>query len=172
MLLTVEVDISDDKLLVPSMSHIKQWIVCALQSQTRNLAAKESAEISIKVVNDAEMTQLNQDYRDKVGPTNVLSFPSDLPEVVTVPLLGDIVISADTVEREALAQAKPVEAHWAHLFVHGTLHLLGYDHIDDKEAEEMEHLESRILQSLGYLDPYILSTAQQPPPLQPPSSSK
>jgi probable rRNA maturation factor len=105
-------------------------------------------------VDVAEMSTLNRDYRNKTGPTNVLSFRSDLPPGLDLPLLGDIVICAPVVATEAAQQGKPRQAHWAHLTVHGTLHLLGYDHLEDLEAEEMEALETRILASLNYPCPY------------------
>ena len=88
-------------------------------------------------------------------PTNVLSFPFEAPPGIELPLLGDLIICRQVVEQEAEEQGKTVEAHWAHMVVHGTLHLLGYDHIEDEEAEEMEALEAEIMLALGYPDPYI-----------------
>ena len=98
--------------------------------------------------------ELNRMYRQKEGPTNVLSFSCDVPEGVPCQILGDLVICAPVVEREALEQNKSLEAHWAHLVVHGILHLLGFDHMEDTAAEEMEALEIKILQDLGYTNPY------------------
>ncbi len=112
-------------------------------------------EISLRVVDEAEMARLNEQYREKVGPTNVLSFPADLPDVVNVPYLGDIVICAPIVAKEATNQGKSLDSHWAHLIVHGILHLKGYDHIDDVDAETMESLEIEIMQKLGFANPYV-----------------
>ncbi|WP_288791436.1 rRNA maturation RNase YbeY, partial [uncultured Enterobacter sp.] len=98
---------------------------------------------------------LNLTYRGKDKPTNVLSFPFEAPPGIEMPLLGDLIICRQVVEQEAKEQQKPLEAHWAHMVVHGSLHLLGYDHIEDDEAEEMESLETEIMLALGYEDPYI-----------------
>lgn len=113
-----------------------------------------SAEISLRIVDEAESQALNSQYRGKDKPTNVLSFPADIPPELGLPLLGDLVICAQVVAREAEQQHKALSAHWAHMVVHGTLHLLGYDHIEDDEAEIMENLETRILAQLGIADPY------------------
>lgn len=127
---------------------------------TRWLAAvlplfREESELTIRLVDEAESQQLNMTYRGKDKPTNVLSFPFEAPPEIELPLLGDLVICRQVVEREAQEQQKPLQAHWAHMVVHGCLHLLGYDHILDEEAEEMESLETEIMQNLGFADPYI-----------------
>jgi probable rRNA maturation factor len=101
------------------------------------------------------MANLNHTYRAKAGPTNVLSFPADIPDSVDCDLLGDIVICAPVVVREAEEQHKIGAHHWAHLTVHGVLHLLGFDHTDDHEAEQMEQLEITILKALGLPNPYV-----------------
>lgn len=106
-------------------------------------------------MDEAESRDLNNTYRGKDKPTNVLSFPFEAPPEVELPLLGDLIICRQVVEREAAEQEKTVEEHWAHMVVHGSLHLLGYDHIEDSEAEEMEALETEIMQSMGYADPYL-----------------
>lgn len=111
-------------------------------------------EVCIRVVDVAESAELNQTYRHKPGPTNVLSFPCEVPPGVPNPLLGDLVICAPVVEREAREQGKTAEAHWAHLVVHGLLHLRGYDHGEEEDAERMESLEVDILSRLGYPNPY------------------
>ncbi|WP_231760001.1 rRNA maturation RNase YbeY [Microbulbifer elongatus] len=113
------------------------------------------AEIALRIVDEDESQALNHQYRGKDKPTNVLSFPADIPPELGLPLLGDLVICAPVVAREAEQQHKALSAHWAHMVVHGTLHLLGYDHIEDDEAEIMENLETRILGSLGIKDPYL-----------------
>jgi probable rRNA maturation factor len=115
---------------------------------------RNEAELTLRITDSAEVQQLNKTYRDKDQSTNVLSFPADLPPELNIPLLGDIIISAEVVEQEALEQGKSSEAHWAHMVIHGTLHLLGYDHIDDNDAEAMESLETQLLSQLGYANPY------------------
>ncbi|WP_410016086.1 rRNA maturation RNase YbeY [Sodalis sp. C49] len=116
---------------------------------------QDEAEVTIRLVDDAESHELNLTYRGMDKPTNVLSFPFEAPPQVELPLLGDLIICRQVVEREAGEQDVPLEAHWAHMVVHGCLHLLGYDHIQDEEAEEMEALEADIMQALGYPDPYL-----------------
>ena len=112
-------------------------------------------KMTVRIVDEAESHDLNLTYRGKDRPTNVLSFPFECPDEVELPLLGDLVICRQVVEREAIEQEKPLMAHWAHMIVHGSLHLLGYDHIEDDEAEEMESLETEIMQGLGFADPYL-----------------
>ena len=119
-------------------------------AQRRKLAT----ELSIRIVDIAEGRALNRDYRGKDYATNVLSFPAELPPGVSLPLIGDLAICAPVVAREAAEQGKDPRDHWAHMTVHGVLHLLGYDHIQDNEAEAMEALETRILAGLGIADPY------------------
>lgn len=113
------------------------------------------AELTIRIVDVEESHQLNHEYRGKDKPTNVLSFPFEAPPGMEINLLGDLIICRQVVEREALEQNKPLMAHWAHMVVHGSLHLLGYDHIEDDEAEEMESLETEIMQEMGFEDPYL-----------------
>jgi probable rRNA maturation factor len=112
------------------------------------------AELTVRLVDEAESQELNSRYRGKDAPTNVLSFPAELPPGTGIPLLGDIVICAPLVQIEAMAQNKPVRAHWAHLVIHGVLHLIGHDHQGEQEAEAMEALEVDLLFSLGYDNPY------------------
>ena len=133
----------------PSDEDFRQWCELALRQRTAD------SEMTIRLVDEAEGRELNRTYRHKDYATNVLSFPADVPdELLDIPLLGDLVICVPVVEREALEQGKSVHAHWAHLVMHGCLHLLGYDHIDDDEAEEMEALERELLDQLGHPDPY------------------
>lgn len=141
----------------PDDDELRRWISAALAGQRET-----GTEISLRLVDEAEMSQLNQTWRGKPGPTNVLSFPADLPPGLDLPLLGDIVVCAPVVRREATEQTKPLDAHWAHMLVHGTLHLLGYDHITDQDAEVMEALESRILGTLNYPCPYRGDYAEEP----------
>ncbi len=136
---------------VPTAADFARWVAASLPAE------KQAWDLTIRLVEEEESQQLNRDYRHIDKPTNVLSFPSDVPPELNIPLLGDLVICADVVSREAAEQHKPVDAHWAHMTVHGCLHLLGYDHIDDAEATEMESLETRILNGLGFADPYAES---------------
>ena len=115
---------------------------------------RDSGEITIRIVDEMESQHLNHEYRGKDKPTNVLSFPFDAPPGVELELLGDLVICRQVVEREAKEQEKDLFAHWAHMVVHGSLHLLGYDHIQDDEAEEMEAIEISVLNALGFENPY------------------
>lgn len=114
------------------------------------------AEISLLLTNDAQVQELNKNYRGKDCPTNVLSFETgNCPKLKRMPwIAGDIITAYDTILKEAKEQQKTFEAHFAHLLVHGTLHLQGYDHLAPKDAEIMELLETKIMKSLGYEDPY------------------
>ncbi len=134
----------------PEARQLRDWIAATLAAQGH----PGDVEITVRVVDEAEMSSLNQTYRRKPGPTNVLSFPSELPPELELPLLGDIVICAPVVRREAAQQGKHETEHWAHMTVHGTLHLLGYDHVEDDDAARMEALETTILAGLGYPCPY------------------
>ena len=134
---------------LPTEEQIVQWATAAVQPEG------DEVEMTVRIVDEAESHELNLTYRGKDRPTNVLSFPFECPDEVELPLLGDLVICRQVVEREAAEQDKPLMAHWAHMVVHGSLHLLGYDHIEDDEAEEMESLETQIMQGLGFDDPYL-----------------
>ena len=134
---------------LPTEEQIVQWATAAVQPEG------DEVEMTVRIVDEAESHELNLTYRGKDRPTNVLSFPFECPDEVELPLLGDLVICRQVVEREAAEQEKPLMAHWAHMVVHGSLHLLGYDHIEDNEAEEMESLETQIMQGLGFDDPYL-----------------
>jgi probable rRNA maturation factor len=135
---------------LPSPVSFRRWVEAALHGAKR----RKPAELSIRIVDADEGRALNRDYRGKDYATNVLSFPAELPPGVALPLIGDLAICAPVVLREAAEQGKLASNHWAHLTVHGVLHLLGYDHIEDSEAEAMEALETRILVGLGIADPY------------------
>lgn len=138
--------------VVPDQAEFERWLEPVLRSNP-------GAILTIRMVDEDESAGLNLQYRQKDGPTNVLSFPADLPEEVDLPLLGDLVICAPLVQAEAAEQNKALDAHWAHLVIHGTLHLLGYDHLEEPEAEEMEALEVQLLGVLGFADPYADSHA-------------
>ena len=141
-------ELPDAEAEVPSPQDFERWVVAALAGR------REAGELTIRVVGVTEGAALNETYRHRSGPTNVLSFPFDSLSALDLPLLGDLIICAPLVMREASEQHKPAIAHWAHLTVHGSLHLLGYDHEEPREAEIMEGLEAEILVSLGYADPY------------------
>lgn len=137
---------------VPVVASFRRWAEAALAGARH----RKPAELAIHIVGTREGRVLNRQYRDKDYATNVLSFPVELPRGVTSPLLGDLVICAPVVAREAREQGKPTRDHYAHLTVHGVLHLLGHDHQNTGDAERMEALETRILASLGIADPYRL----------------
>lgn len=141
-----------DNWVYPAEKRLQRWLDKALEI----LAVDEALEVTVRLVDNDEIRELNREYRGKDAPTNVLSFPCDwdLPEEPR--LLGDIVIAVEVVNQEAKMQNKKVEAHWAHIVIHGLLHLLGYDHLEDSDAEAMEALEKRILHTLGFPDPYLL----------------
>ncbi len=165
--MTLEVDYSVSEALTeddedvpgcPRADLIASWAQHAFLSDA-------SCRVSVQVLGEREMQQLNHDWRGKDYPTNVLSFPMaidpeldaallDSPDTQVVPPLGDIALCAAVINREAHEQGKAITAHWAHMVVHGTLHLQGYDHIDDNDAAKMEALEIQILQSLGFDNPY------------------
>ena len=135
---------------IPEPALFERWVRAALQRPYTEL------EQTIRIVDEAESRRLNRDYRGRDKPTNVLSFPSELPpELLDYECLGDLVICAPVVEAEAREQGKPPQAHWAHLVVHGMLHLQGLDHETEAEAASMEALEIEILKSLGHTNPYL-----------------
>lgn len=140
---------TEDEQQLPTEAQLNAWLNAVVKR------FQDSAEVTIRIVDNAESQQLNNDYRGKDKPTNVLSFPFEVPEGIELDLLGDLIICKQVVEREAKEQQKPLTAHWAHMVIHGTLHLLGYDHIIDEEAEEMEGLETEIMLELEFEDPYI-----------------
>lgn len=133
---------------IPREEDVQHWF------NTASEAIKADAEACIRIVDSAEIQSLNKTYRQKDKATNVLSFPAEFPEEMAIPHIGDIVICADVVAQEAQLQNKPLTLHWAHMVVHGTLHLLGYDHIEDDQAQEMEAKETAIMAQLGFACPY------------------
>ena len=133
----------------PVQEQIQRWVDAALEG------FNQDTEIVVRIVDEQESAELNEQYRHKPGPTNILSFPVDVPDGIELNLLGDLVICAPVLEKEAVEQHKPLTDHWAHIIVHGVLHLLGYDHIDDDEAELMESKEITILNKLTIKNPYI-----------------
>lgn len=153
--MVVDVQFACEDAGVPEAVDIQSWVELAADESGR--MPKGAVDVAVRIVGEAEIQTLNQLYRNKDSATNVLSFPAGpvqgLP-ATEARQLGDIVICASVVRDEALRQAKPLADHWAHMLVHGALHLLGYDHGADKDAEEMERLEAAILQSRGIADPY------------------
>ena len=133
---------------LPAPVSFRKWAAAAVAGRILR------GDLAIRVVDTKEACSLNRHYRGKDYATNVLSFPADLPPEMQVPLLGDLVICAPVVAREAREQKKPLAAHYAHLTVHGALHLLGWNHEDEREAEAMELIERELLADLGYPDPY------------------
>lgn len=134
---------------LPTDEQFQRWAESALGQYNKPF------ELTIRIVDNEESQMLNHQYRGKDKPTNVLSFPFEVPDGIELSLLGDLVICVPVVASEAIEQQKSLEAHWAHMVIHGCLHLLGYDHISDDEAEEMESLEIDILSKLGFNNPYI-----------------
>lgn len=150
MTITLDLQIASEAADLPAESDIQVWLDAALASYQRDF------ELTIRIVDNSESQSLNHQYRGKDKPTNVLSFPFEVPEGIELDLLGDLVICAPVVKAEASEQEKPIIAHWAHMVVHGCLHLLGFDHITEEEALEMETLEIDILAKLGFNNPYTI----------------
>lgn len=148
MSVTVEVQFRCPRRRVPAAVSLRRWAIAALDGR------RDPAQLTVRVVGRSEGQALNRRWRGGSGPTNVLSFPAQGLEDLMPELLGDVVICAPVVVREAAEQGKPLRAHWAHMVVHGTLHLLGYDHQGKEEAAVMEGIETEILTALGYPDPY------------------
>ena len=138
---------------LPDLSCIEKWVTCALIGAGKNIT--EENELTVRIVDSKESQALNLQYRNKDKATNVLSFPFQNPPGITLPLLGDLVICKMVVENEACEQHKTIVEHWAHMVIHGTLHLLGYDHLEQSQAVEMESLETDLLIKLGFADPYL-----------------
>lgn len=148
MTIELELQIASNAQTLPHPSQFREWVSSTLDNRL------DTAELTIRIVDIEEMKELNQTYRKKSGATNVLSFPAEIDKSFDLPLLGDIVICAPIVQKEANDADIELLAHWAHMVVHGTLHLLGYDHIEKEEAEVMEAIETRILTDLGFSAPY------------------
>lgn len=162
----IDVQIACTDSAVPDAAQLTGWAIEAMQAAQARLATgpgsitiANDAELTIRVVDETESQALNNEYRGKDKPTNVLSFPFEWPEGLPAdaltPMLGDLAICAAVVQHEAQQQHKSADAHWAHMIIHGVLHLLGYDHIEDADAETMETLEIELLAGLGYANPYI-----------------
>lgn len=139
---------------LPGDDELSRWAIAAwLQGH--------ASEVTIRIVGGEESAELNRQYRHKSGPTNVLSFPFEAPAGITVALAGDLIVCAPVVAEEARDQNKTLMAHWAHMIIHGMLHLQGYDHLNDPDAEKMESLEIRLLDGLGFGNPYESEETEQ-----------
>lgn len=138
----------------PPEQDVLLWIDLVLSNQSNQDRNLLDSEVTIRVVSEQESQTLNHQYRNKDKPTNVLSFPFESPAQIQIDLLGDLVICADIVEKEAKLQNKLISHHWAHMIIHGTLHLLGFDHVEEQQAQQMEALEIALLAKLAIDDPY------------------
>tara|TARA_R110002111_G_scaffold42704_2_gene78585 strand:+ start:14154 stop:14615 length:462 start_codon:yes stop_codon:yes gene_type:complete len=151
--MTVEIQIVSTSQSLPSQEQFNQWVDLAIEP------ARQGADVVIRIVDKVESAELNQTYREKEGATNVLSFPFEMPdgipaEALTGDILGDLVICDAIVEQQAKQQEKPRMSHWAHMVIHGCLHLQGYDHVEPEQAVAMENLEIKLLNSIGIDNPY------------------
>ncbi|MCG8672918.1 MAG: rRNA maturation RNase YbeY [Pseudomonadales bacterium] len=157
--MTIELDLQiaseDDD--VPEPEQFNQWVSSALILGHYDANPELPIEITIRIVDRTESQTLNNTYRQKDKPTNVLSFPFESPDEIPLQLLGDLVICAPIVREEATEQHKSLQSHWAHMVIHGCLHLIGFDHIEESDADIMESLETRIMDGLGYADPYAMN---------------
>ena len=151
MSIKVDVQYAIDWPDLPDEGHLKLWAKAALED------LKENAELTIRIVGEDEGTQLNEQWRKSQGPTNVLSFSHEGELEIAPDLLGDIVVCAPVVSREAKEQNKNIDAHWAHMVIHGILHLNGFDHVEPEDADTMENLEIKILEELNYNNPYLIT---------------
>lgn len=146
----IDIQNASDAPLPVSEANITKYAEMALTSRCTD------GELTIRLVDTDEMVYLNETFRKKTGPTNVLSFPSSLPEgvVLDAPLLGDIIICPAVLAQECIEQNKTLEEHWALITIHGVLHLLGYDHINDEDAQVMQGIEIQLLETIGFKNPY------------------
>ncbi len=158
MPVSIEMSVSDnldaEEGDIPDAALVQQWAEKACLCDDQVIT-------SVQIVSKDEMHELNNTWRGKNRPTNVLSFPMQSPDEVDPKILGDLVLCADVINTEARQQHKPDQAHWAHMVVHGMLHLQGYDHIDEHQADEMEALEIRILDQLGFDNPYLENVLEE-----------
>ncbi len=150
--ITIELQCASQAKNIPEEQEFYRWVSAVLANR------QPQAEVVIRVVDELESAHLNKTYRNKPGATNVLSFPFEAPEQVELQLLGDLVLCAPVIENESIQQHKTMESHWAHMTVHGVLHLLGYDHLQNDQAAIMEDLETEILTAMGYRPPYADAT--------------
>ncbi|STX28781.1 metal-dependent hydrolase [Legionella beliardensis] len=146
----IDIQVACEKPLPIADEDVRKWVNLTLKEHS------EVAELTLRFVDTHEIAELNKTYRKKDKPTNVLAFPSNLPDEIKIeyPLLGDIIICPNVLEKESQEQAIALDAHWAHIVIHGVLHLLGYDHIKEKDAQKMQTMEIKLLAKLGFANPY------------------
>lgn len=146
----IDLQIAYNGELPAAEEQLKSWALAALRTK------QKPCELTLRFVSSDEIQELNKIYRQKDKPTNVLAFPSELPEIIELEyqLLGDVIICPAILRKESEEQEKPLDAHWAHIIIHGVLHLLGYDHITDADAKIMQEQEILLLAEFGYPDPY------------------
>lgn len=146
----IDIQHACDEVIPVSDAELRHWIQLTLQE------CQKQAELTLRLVDAPEITYLNFTYRKKNQTTNVLAFPANLPKEIALeyPLLGDIIVCPLVIQQESIDQSKPLVAHWAHIVIHGTLHLLGYDHINEADANIMQSLETKLLVALDFNDPY------------------
>lgn len=152
LIMTIHLDIQKvcEGAIPVSDKDLKQWVTCALATH------REHAELTLRLVDSDDMQRLNKTYRKQDKTTNVLAFPSDIPQEIFLecPLLGDVIICPTVLAHESINLETPLKAHWAHIVIHGVLHLLGYDHIQEHDAHIMQTLEIDMLATLGFDNPY------------------
>ena len=153
LILKMDLQRADRSSYTPGKHLMHRWAKATLETQDLE---EPDLELVLRVVDELESAELNDKYRGKANPTNVLSFPFSAVTPKPLPVLGDIIICGPVMEREASAENKNLEAHWAHIVIHGVLHLLGYDHKTPKQASSMERMEALILKKLKYPAPYQL----------------
>lgn len=149
----IDLQIACEQTELPTKTQFQLWVDTALAEVTSK--PEQEFELTIRLVNSEESQQLNNQYRGKDKPTNVLSFPFEVPDGIELNLLGDLIICIEVMKQEAQVQNKALFDHWAHLVIHGCLHLVGFDHISDSEANEMESIEIAILKKLRINNPYL-----------------
>jgi probable rRNA maturation factor len=149
----IDLQVACTETQLPTKAQFQLWVDTALTAVSTN--PQQNFELTIRLVNSDESQKLNNQYRGKNKPTNVLSFPFEVPEGIILNLLGDLIICIDVMKEEAQVQNKTLFDHWAHLVIHGCLHLVGFDHISDSDALEMESIEITILEKLGINNPYL-----------------
>lgn len=155
----IDVEFACDPSGLPSAAAVRQWVRAALP------ASRSEADVGVRIVDETEARLLNQQFRGKDYVPNVLSFPAELPEGMNLDVLGDIALCAPVAKVEASAQHKAVHQHFAHLLIHGTLHLLGFDHETEDDAETMEQAERELLATFGFPDPYLVTVDDCTPPV-------
>lgn len=152
----LDLQIATDQVGLPAKRQIEAWVQTAIDMTRQQDTGLGEPAVTVRLVGVDEIHDLNRTYRNHDRPTNVLSFPFEPIEGIEESFLGDLVVCAEIVTAEAVSQSKSALAHWAHMVVHGTLHLCGYNHVDNKEAEVMEALEVTILDQLGFRNPYVV----------------